>query len=198
MRRYFVFYFLSFFLLALNPLNAQQSPTGSKPPDTARKLLHPDAPRETKMLSQLFGVWDAYQVKRNRDGTWASDTTRSEWRWYSILDGHAIQDDWIKFEATNGSAQTPQVVGTNIRIYNSSENQWHMAWIDKTNRRLAIFTARNKNNTVIMSGKNAQGRQIRNTFFNLSEDEFDWKQEWTFDGGKTWVEVSKIHCKRKQ
>ena len=122
MRRYLVFYFLSFFLLALNPLNAQQT-TGSKPPDITRELLHPDAPRETQMLSQLFGVWDAYQVKKNRDGTWASDTTRSEWRWYAILDGHAIQDDWIKFEATNGSAQTPQVVGTNIRIYNSSENE---------------------------------------------------------------------------
>jgi len=131
MRRYLVFYFLCFFLPALNPLNAHQSPTGSKPRAIAHKMLHPDAPPETKMLSQLFGVWDAYQVKRNRDGSWASDTTHSEWRWYAILEGHAIQDDWVKFEASNGSAQTPQVVGTNIRIYNSSENQWHMAWIDK-------------------------------------------------------------------
>ncbi len=174
MMRYFIFCFLSFILIALDTLSAQQT-TSSKQTDISSKGLHTDAPPETQILSQLFGIWDAYQVKRNRDGSWSSDTTHSEWRWYSVLEGHAIQDDWIKLEAIGDSTQTLQVVGTNIRIYNASENQWHMAWIDKTNRRLATFTAKNENNTVIMSGKNALGREVRNTFFNFSEDAFDWK-----------------------
>ncbi|MBT5876295.1 MAG: hypothetical protein HOH43_22925 [Candidatus Latescibacteria bacterium] len=150
------------------------------------------------MLSQLFGTWDGYQVRRNQDGTWASDTTHSEWRWYAILDGHGIQDDWIKLETADNPGQLPQVVGTNIRIYNATEDQWHMAWIDKTNRTLASFTAKNVNDTVIMSGKNATGRQVRITFFNFARDAFDWKQEWTFDGGESWVIVTKMHCTRTQ
>jgi hypothetical protein len=47
-----------------------------------------------------------------------------------------------------------------------------------------------------MDGTNASGRHIKNTFFNISENEFNWKQEWTFDDGKSWVEVTKIHCRR--
>lgn len=90
-----------------------------------------------------------------------------------------------------------QPVGTNIRIYNAEEKQWHMAWIDKNNRRLATFTAVYEDGKIIMSGRNAQGRQIRNTFYNITSNEFDWQQEWTFDEGKTWVAVSKIHCTRK-
>ena len=66
----------------------------------------------------------------------------------------------------------------------------------ETNRRLATFTALNENGAVIMDGTNASGRHIKNTFFNISENEFDWKQVWTFDDGKSWVEVTKIHCRR--
>jgi len=43
-----------------------------------------------------------------------------------------------------------------------------------------------------------QRREIQNTFFNLSSGKFDWKQEWTFDEGKTWVIVAKINCKREK
>ncbi|NKB68642.1 MAG: hypothetical protein GKR89_16385 [Candidatus Latescibacteria bacterium] len=197
MRRNLVFFFLHWLLLSSAPLSAQSSPTDSQPIALAYPVLHPDAPPETKILSQLFGVWDAQRTKRNRDGSWASDSTRFEWRWYAILDGHAIQDDWIKFATNDGSAPMPQVVGTNIRIYNSDENRWHMAWIDKTNRKLATVTAKNENGTIVMSGKNAAGRPVRNTFFNIAKDQFDWRQEWTFDEGKSWVEVAKIHCIRK-
>ena len=71
-----------------------------------------------------------------------------------------------------------------------------MAWIDKTNRRLATFTAVNENGTVKMEGTNARGRHIKNTFYNFSENEFDWKQEWSFDEGETWVVVAEIHGQR--
>jgi hypothetical protein len=119
--------------------------------------------------------------------------TRAEWRWYYILDGHAIQDDWFSVDSTNNL----QWVGTNIRIYNPEENQWHMAWIDKTNRRLGTFTATYENGTIIMKGTNTKGRQIKNIFSNITKKTFDWTQQWTFDGGKSWVEVTKIRCTRK-
>ena len=155
--------------------------------------LNPEAPVETNVLGQLIGTWNAEQSFINRDGSWNDEKKYAKWVWYYILDGHAIQDDWITIDSLNNES----IVGTNIRIYNPEEDQWYMAWIDKTNRRLATFTAKNDSGTVIMDGTNAKGRHIRNTFFNISENEFDWKQEWTFDDGKNWVIVTKIHCKRK-
>jgi hypothetical protein len=155
--------------------------------------LNPKAPVETNILGQLIGTWEAEQSFKNRDGSWNDEKKYAIWKWYYILDGHAIQDNWISVDSLNNE----NIIGTNIRIYNSEENQWYMAWIDKSNRRLATFTAINDSGTVIMDGTNAKRQHIRNTFFNISENEFDWKQEWTFDEGKSWVIVTKIHCKRK-
>lgn len=156
----------------------------------AETKLNPDAPKETELLGQLAGVWNAEQSFINNDGTWGDKKSHAVWKWYYILDGHGIQDDWITIDSLNNEI----ITGTNIRIYNPKEKQWYMAWIDKTNRRLATFTAVNDDGKVIMDGTNAKGRHIRNTFFNISENTFDWKQEWTFDEGKSWVVVTKIHC----
>lgn len=182
-------YLLVFFAIAVS-CNSQNGETElNKQPETKLNL---EAPAETEMLGQLAGTWNATQSILNRDGSWG-DEKHAIWKWYYILDGHAIQDDWITIDSLNNQS----IAGTNIRIYNPEEKEWHMAWIDKTNRRLAAFTAINENGTIIMEGTNAKGRQIKNIFFNITDNEFDWKQEWTFDEGATWVEVVKIHCKRK-
>ncbi|MCG6914063.1 hypothetical protein LJE86_09120, partial [bacterium BMS3Abin03] len=102
-------------------------------------------------------------------------------------------DDWISIDSLNRR----KAVGTNIRIYNSEDKLWYMAWIDKTHRRLATFTATNESGNIVMDGTNSNGRHIHNTFYNIKQDTFDWKQEWTFDEGKSWVEVARIHCVRK-
>jgi len=170
------------------------NPKQEKPEDDIliESRLNPDAPIETEILGQLIGEWNAEQSFVNSDGSWKDEIKYSKWKWYYILDGNAIQDDWISIDSLGNE----KIVGTNIRIYNSDEQQWYMAWIDKSNRRLATFTAVNENGTVIMDGINAKGRHIKNTFFNITENEFDWKHEWTFDEGESWVVVTKIHCVR--
>ena len=156
--------------------------------------LSPDAPPETKLMGQLAGLWDAEQTIIGKDGKWSSGRrSKGIWRWYYILDGQAIQDDWISID----SLDQQKTVGTNIRIYNPDEKLWYMAWIDKTHRRLATFTATSDKGNIIMDGTNSNGRHIHNIFFNIKPDTFDWKQEWTFDKGKSWVEVARIHCTRK-
>jgi hypothetical protein len=57
--------------------------------------LHPDAPPETVQFGRLVGVWQARQVSRTSDGSWSDDITTADWIWRYILDGHAIQDEWI-------------------------------------------------------------------------------------------------------
>ena len=153
---------------------------------------NPDAPPETAVLGQLVGTWDIDQLIINKDGNWGERKRHAIWKWYYILDGHAIQDDWILVDSLNNQ----HVAGTNIRIYNPEEKQWYMAWIDKTVRRLATFTATNDSGTVVMDGHNAKGQRIKNIFYNIKKNEFDWRQDWTFDDGKSWITVTKIHGTR--
>ena len=159
---------------------------------TYKTKINPEAPPETAMLGQLIGTWDIDQSIINKDGTWGERKRHAIWKWYYILDGHAIQDDWILVD----SLKNQHAAGTNIRIYNPEEKQWYMAWIDKTVRRLATFTATNDSNTVVMDGHNAKGQHIKNIFYNIKKNEFDWRQEWTFDDGKTWITVTIIHGTR--
>ena len=79
--------------------------------------LNRDAPIETKILGQFVGIWEAEHSIRKQDGSWSDNKTKSFWKWYYILNGHAIQDDWITID----SLGKQQVVGTNIRIYNIEE-----------------------------------------------------------------------------
>ena len=182
--------FLAILIFSLPGCNYDQNKPGGE--TQIKSKLNADAPWETEFLGKLVGMWKAKQSTLNPDGSWSENKSRAKWNWYYILEGHAIQDDWIKLDSLNNET----IVGTNIRIYNTGEKRWYMAWIDKTNRRLASFTAVNESGTVIMDGTNAKGRHVRNTFFNITQNEFEWKQEWTFDEGKSWVEVARIHCER--
>ena len=155
---------------------------------------HPDAPPEMAILGQLAGVWDVEQETRKPDGSW-SDSGTAEWHWYYALDGHAIQDDWIK-PPLHEDAES-RSFGTNLRIYDPKAGEWAMTWIDTTARKTLTFTAKNVGDTVVMSGANAGGRPVRNTFSDITERTFEWVQEWTFDDGATWVPVVRIHATRR-
>ena len=159
--------------------------------------IHPQAPPETEQLGQLVGVWRAEQSTRNRDGTWPEQTTTADWIWFYILDGHAIQDDWISPPLDDATA-THRTRGTNIRIFDPSEGKWKMAWIDNNTRRLATFEATAEDGKVVMVGHDNQGQLARNTFHNITHDSFDWLKEWSSDDGQTWTAVARIHCERKR
>jgi hypothetical protein len=160
-----------------------------------RQTLNPDAPPETEALGQLAGRWAVRMEIRDGQGKWHVQDTHREWHWYYILDGHAIQDDLVTIEKADRN--DPQItVGTNIRIYNEEEQLWHMAWIHSGRQRLATFTATNQDDRVVMQGMNDQGREVRNTFFDIRPDSFEWEQRWTFDAGESWVAVARIHATR--
>ncbi len=163
--------------------NTARSPSG----------LNPKAPPETAQLAPLVGTWEAERYIRQRDGSWSSPV-KAVWQWYYILDGHAIQDDWMLLDDSTGGLQT---IGTNLRIYNPTKKHWEMTWIDKSARSVLFFNATEVDGRLIMNGKNAKEQQVRNTFSNISRERFLWQQEWTMDGGNSWFVVVKIECRRR-
>lgn len=143
------------------------------------------------ILNKLIGTWSTKSINMNANGTWKTDTTVATWIWYKILQDKAIQDDWYQ-NTTPDKLEDATSMGTNIRIYNEKEKKWYMGWIDTFNYKLQTFTATEENGVLTMEGSNAQGRPIRIVFKNVSTNRFDWSQQWSFDSGKTWVDVAKI------
>jgi hypothetical protein len=116
-------------------------------------MLNPEAPPELPQLDRLVGIWEATQQVRNRNGSWSKKKTNADLIWYYVLNGHAIQDDWISPALDKTESGSSRIYGNNIRIYNPAKQQWEMAWIDMKSRKVANFTAVEEDNKIIMSGR---------------------------------------------
>lgn len=190
---------LLFAFLALNlsgQMYLQQPHNSENPYENFRPgQLNSAAPAETEQFGQFVGIWRAYKRTRQQDGTWSPDTVTADWIWYYVLDGHAIQDDYILPPMEVKTDEGQRFFGTNIRIFNTKEKQWEMAWMDRINREVATFTATKEGDSLVMQGV-VRGREVRNIFYNIEPHSYDWVQKWTFDKGQTWLPVVEIHCER--
>ena len=162
----------------------------------SRQTINADAPTETQSLGRLVGKWSVKGESLDQNGNWNSRDQYNEWHWYYILNGHAVQDDWITVVKASDGSDSTVTYGTNIRIYNSDTEEWHMAWIHQDGRTLKTFTAVNETNKIVMNGFAPNGVKQRNTFFDITGNNFEWIQEWAIGGEGAWVTVAKLHATR--
>lgn len=160
--------------------------------------LHPNAPPETAQFGQLVGIWDITDETIQADGSWQAGEG-AEWIWYYILDGYAIQDDWIappRYGTTQ--ADTLRQHGTNLRIYDPAAQRWDLAWISNSDKKLSTFTATAQGDSaLVMRGTHASGNDARITFFDITDTRFEWKLEFAQEDG-SWLEVYRIHAVRRR
>lgn len=160
--------------------------------------LNPNAPPETAQFGQLVGIWDITDETIQSDGSWQAGEG-AEWIWYYILDGHAIQDDWIappRYGPTRDD--TLRQHGTNLRIYDPVAQRWDLAWISNTDKKLSTFTATAQGDSaLVMRGIHASGNDARVTFFDITDTRFEWKLEFAQEDG-SWREVYRIHAMRRR
>ena len=151
-------------------------------------------PPETEHFSPLLGSWLLSGRSLSRDGQiWTDNPHPALWRFYRILNGHGIQDDWTSPAPHIAVAESTRTYGTNIRTFNATEGQWEMAWMDSTSRGVLSFTATSTEDQIVMNSVGMNPPR-RNIFHNLSAKGFNWRQEWTFDEGKTWIPVSYLEA----
>ncbi len=149
---------------------------------------------ENSLLKKLLGTWEITDSTLDPQGQWQPGQGAS-WHFYPILNGHAIQDDWIAPALTQPEPDTGRQYGTSIRIYNPKRNQWDMAWASIKGQKVDTFTAVEKDAAIIMSGQFNEATS-RITFFNLKANSFDWKLELK-QVNETWLEVYRIIAKRR-
>ncbi|WP_444994785.1 hypothetical protein [Aliikangiella sp. IMCC44359] len=146
------------------------------------------------LFKPLLGNWRIKDFQLDKNGQW-QPAAGADWNFYSILNGSAIQDDWISPSLTQPAPKKGRQYGTNIRIYNPEKKQWQMAWIANTGKKVETFIAEEKNGQIIMRG-NYIGTNTRITFYNISSKNFSWKMEQEVSkknqNSATWKTVYKI------
>ena len=160
-----------------------------------RNTLNPAAPKETAQFSFLVGDWSCKTRFLKPDGKTYSEG-EARWNGYYILDGWAIQDDWISTrpDGTEGH-------GTNIRSFNPKTGKWDNRWLSAGSLQWRYYQSEQIGDTMVMTGgegKDARGDYIdRNTFYRIAKDSWSWRKDRSYDGGKTWVEgIGHIHATR--
>lgn len=158
--------------------------------------LNPAAPPFTAQFAFLIGEWECQTKSMKPDGSFHRNT--GTWTGRYILNGWAIQDDWVTVRPDGTSFR-----GTNIRSWNPETNQWDNDWVPLGSRELKYFSAEKVGETMVMTGGEGDGPRgpfvDRNVFYRIGEDSWRWRKDRSWDGGETWFEgVAHIEAKRKR
>ncbi len=168
---------------------------GARPSEAEFGRLNPEAPPETRQFAFLIGEWECTQKAMAPDGRSYRESTAT-WSGRFILDGWAIQDDWVSPRPGGGSFH-----GTNIRSFNPKTRKWDNRWLPAGSLQWKYFEAEQVGDTMVMTGEgeDPRGKFVdRNTFHNIREDSWSWRKDRSYDGGETWIEgVATIEAKRR-
>lgn len=159
------------------------------------------APAALTHWQTMLGDWSTTEESLKQDGSGWHATAKADWNFYLAMDGWAIRDEYFSPPLSEQiSDPNKRQIGTNLRIYNQEKNQWLMAWMTKTGKSIEAYSAKSDNAKIVMLAKqkNPQGYFSRITFFDMQQDSFEWKMEWSTDGQNNWLEVHRIHGTRKK
>lgn len=158
----------------------------AEPPASGFGSMNPEAPPETEQFAFLVGEWDCHSRFINGEGEYAEGDAK--WTGYWILDGMAIQDDWVSAGVPGGR----KFHGTNIRSFNPETKHWDARWLANYGLQWSYYKAEKVGDTMVMIGgddTDARGDYIeRITFHDIEQDRWSWRRDRSYDGGETWVE----------
>ena len=155
---------------------------------------NPKAPSETIQYTFMIGTWDCVIKSRLPDGSTREGT--AVWKAHFILDGWAIQDEWVSHDESG----KPAFFGINIRSFNPVLKKWECRWLPAGTLQWKHFLSWKDGETMVMEGEGEDQRGAfvdRNTFFDIESDSWSWRKDRSYDGGKTWHRaIATIEAKR--
>ncbi|MCP4201308.1 MAG: hypothetical protein GY769_05165 [bacterium] len=174
-------------LLAVVPLVSAAAYGEAVPARSDFGSLNSAAPPETAQFSFAIGEWECKTRGMQADGS-IQPTAPATWTFYYILDGWAIQDDWVSKQPDGA-----RFYGTNIRSFNPQTRTWDNRWLSAGSLQWKYFESEQVGTTMVMTGGEGRDRQDRpfidrNTFHDITENSWKWRKDRSFDGGETWVE----------
>lgn len=155
--------------------------------------VNPKAPKQTADFAHMIGLSECVSVNRNPDGTW-QDTVKMEWKFKYILNGMGVQDEtWKENRLYAGS----------IRQYNADSSQWYVSYYATgfVSNILPSWHGNSQEGKIMLIKKqkspNGLDGYSRLTFYNISNDSFQWIGEWVDDQETIVYPFWKISCTKK-
>ena len=165
--------------VATSSLAAEEAPIRYQPnPDSPISERNAQAPEETAQFDFLIGDWDV-------DITWfppqgEPNSYKAKWHNHWINDGFDVMQEW----------RGPYITGTEFRHYDTKLGHWvgknlyvGANWVNTTAR------MDGENMVVTIEASNPRDGEFlnRETYFDISENQWRMKSDRSYDGGKTWI-----------
>ncbi|MEM9936467.1 MAG: hypothetical protein AAF824_22765 [Bacteroidota bacterium] len=158
-------------------------------------LPNPEAPEQIKDFAPIIGECTCESVARGADQSWQPPVSMI-WRFKYIMNGQAVQDESLKEDGTYSGS---------IRQYNADSAKWYVHYY-ATNGVPSTLPAweggKKEDGNIVLyrdspSPTGAPG-DYRITFFNISQEGFDWIGEWVDKAESIQYPLWKISCKKKE
>jgi hypothetical protein len=164
-------------------LIASQASAGDAPALHTDKSACMEGP--VAQFGRYIGDWKIEDETLAKDGSSWGPGKGARWIFSCVGPGIAIQDYWM---ASGGG------FGTNLRTYNPDTGSWEIVWIaGNQNGMMHIGAQQIDNGNIVMNIlKPDQDPPRRIIFFPPDENGWNWVQQWSFDGGDTWIDVYRI------
>jgi hypothetical protein len=160
----------------------------------------PPVPPEAAQFDFLLGQWELV-VRPQASGLAARlhgvGNMAGTWKAWRAFDGRGIEDE-LRIVDRSGN---PRTLSHSLRIYDALAGRWIIAALDVYRASLSEGMAQLLDDEMVISGggTDAEGRAFvsRTRFTEIRSDSFRWRQERSYDGGRTWSEpVLRIEARR--
>lgn len=130
--------------------------------------LNPEAPAETGQFSFMVGEFvcdDSLLV----NGTWVY--SKATWNSEYILNGYGIKDTY----------RNHNYAGTSIRVFNTTKQKWDVYFFGMPGIHSGLWEGAYEDGNMVMrqkrTGPNGEPMESRLTFYEITENSFEWKGE---------------------
>jgi hypothetical protein len=144
------------------------------------------------LFGRLVGSWDIEGRFFDEEGNITRQGT-GEWHFGWVLEGRVIQDVLIAPPRAGREPGTPSIAyDTAIRVYDPKTDSWRVSVIAPIYGTTLQLTARKHEDQIWLEGPGPEGKPIRWTFSEFSDNRVRWQGFVSNDDGESWVRDEEI------
>lgn len=155
---------------------------------------NPKAPPEIQDFQPMIGICDCLSYSKGTDTSWLPPE-KMVWEFKYIMNGMAIQDHSLKEDGVHSG---------NIRQFNVDSARWYVHYFTTAVARpeLTTWEGNRINDRIILyrNQKSPSGLDgfYKITFYNITDDGFNWLGEWVNPDESFKYQSWKIDCKKRE
>jgi hypothetical protein len=164
---------------------------------------HDKAPKEVEQFGRLVGLWLVETEMAAQDGSWVKSAP-GIWAWKYAIGGFAVSDLFYQ-----GADNLPRYMAnlgrdyllTANRVYAVADKKWQVAWMANGAGKVmgadyGTFTATLQDGEIVMESPPGGFGLQRVVFYEIGDDAFRWRSDYSQDKGESWKTVMRMHARR--